>query len=67
MILYRDTKTLDTAFPLEINQIRLNKTDNQEDCFHWHNFCEITYVQSGSGNYFVNGKQYDMKEGDLII
>lgn len=67
MFIYRDNKILDLDFPFEINQIILKKTDNCKDFFHWHDFCEITYIKKGKGNYFVNGKQYDMNKGDLII
>jgi AraC-like DNA-binding protein len=67
MVIYKDNRILNKSFPFEISQIQLNKADNLKDSFHWHNFCEITYVQRGEGSYFVNGKQYDMKEGDLII
>lgn len=67
MVIYKDNRILDDNFPFEITQIHLVKEDNCRDSFHWHNFCEITYVQRGNGSYFVNGVQYDMKEGDLII
>ncbi len=67
MIIYRDTRMLSGDFPFEINEILLKKSDNCEDSFHWHNFCEITYVENGTGKYFVNGKQYELNEGDLII
>jgi AraC-like DNA-binding protein/quercetin dioxygenase-like cupin family protein len=67
MLIYRDNIILDKDFPFAINQVQLNKADNCRDSFHWHNYCEISYVESGSGSYFVNGRQYEMKEGDLII
>ncbi len=67
MLIYRDNIILDKEFPFAINQVQLNKADNCRDSFHWHNYCEISYVESGSGSYFVNGRQYEMKEGDLII
>ncbi len=67
MVIYEDMVYLDSGFPFEIRQVVLNKKDNCEGSFHWHNFCEITYVQKGKGNYFVNGVKYEMKEGDLII
>lgn len=67
MVISKDTITLDADFPFHINEVLLKKTDNCEDSFHWHKFCEITYVQGGNGYYFVNGIQYEMKQGDLII
>lgn len=67
MRIYRDNTILDKEFPFAINQFQLNKVDNCKDSFHWHNYCEISYVESGSGSYFVNGRQYEMQKGDLII
>lgn len=37
------------------------------EMFHWHSYCEITLVQKGRGRYFVNGNEFDMEPGDLII
>ena len=67
MRIYRDNTILDKEFPFAINQFQLNKSDNCKDSFHWHNYCEISYVESGSGSYFVNGRQYEMQKGDLIV
>lgn len=67
MIVYRDARILEESFPFEITEYLLEKTDNCEESYHWHNFCEVTYVQKGQGKYFVNGRQYELKEGDLII
>jgi AraC-like DNA-binding protein len=67
MNIYRDTKVLNDDFPFEIKEEQLKKSDNCADSFHWHNFCEITYVLEGSGKYFVNGRQYEISSGDLII
>lgn len=67
MQIYRDNIILDKEFPFAIDQVQLNKVDNRRDSFHWHNYCEISYVESGCGSYFVNGRQYEMQEGDLII
>ncbi|HHV13153.1 MAG TPA: AraC family transcriptional regulator [Clostridiales bacterium] len=67
MLIYRDNIILDKDFPFAINQVQLKKADNCRDSFHWHSCCEISYVESGSGSYFVNGRQYEMEAGDMII
>lgn len=38
-----------------------------EDKYHDHDFAEITYILSGKGKYYVEGKVYDVTAGDLII
>ena len=35
--------------------------------YHSHDFAEITYILSGKGQYFVEGKVYDVQPGDLIM
>lgn len=67
MIICRDTTKLDPQFPFEISHYILKQKDNCEDSFHWHSFCEITYVEQGIGSYYVNGLEYSVKKGDLII
>ena len=34
---------------------------------HWHNFYEIEYVISGSGNYMINGQPSQVEEGMLYF
>ncbi len=67
MIIKRDAIELNSEFPFLIMNQTLYEKDNQEDFFHWHSYCEVTYIKSGHGYYFVNGKKYDVKAGDLII
>lgn len=67
MKIEKDKMELDPKFPFRIMNQKLYRTNNVEDSFHWHSFCEITYVKRGRGNYFVNGVKYDMQQGDLII
>lgn len=67
MIIKRDAIELNSEFPFLIMNQTLYERDNQEDFFHWHSYCEVTYIKSGHGYYFVNGKKYDVKAGDLII
>lgn len=67
MKLVRDNIPLDKDFPFQISQVILNGENSHPDTWHWHSYFEITYVQSGRGNYFVNGEEYSMDEGDIII
>jgi AraC-like DNA-binding protein len=38
-----------------------------EDVYHDHDFTEFTYILSGKGKYFVEGKVYDVEAGDVIM
>ena len=67
MKLVRDNIQLDRDFPFQVSQVVLNHENSHPDIFHWHSYFEITYVQSGRGNYYVNGREYVMDEGDIII
>lgn len=67
MKLVRDNIQLDKNFPFQISKVVLDHENSQPDTFHWHSYFEITYVQKGRGNYFVNGQEYVMDEGDIII
>ena len=37
------------------------------DGYHSHNFVEIAYVAKGTGTHTVNGKEYDVSEGDIFL
>nr|WP_319776991.1 AraC family transcriptional regulator [uncultured Sphaerochaeta sp.] len=67
MILTRDSVRLTPDFPFRAYDVTLRKEDNREDSYHWHDFCEITFINEGGGFYFVNGRQYPVDAGDLII
>ena len=67
MKLIRDNIALDKDFPFQISEVVLNHKNSRPDTFHWHSYFEITYVQEGQGNYSVNGQEYMMKPGDIII
>ncbi len=67
MIITRDTIKLNPEFPFLIMEQKLYEKDNREDSFHWHSYCEITYIRKGHGYYFVNGERYEVSEKDLII
>ena len=34
---------------------------------HYHNLFEVYYILKGSCRYFIDGKLYDLEEGDLIL
>lgn len=35
--------------------------------YHYHEFCKILILLSGTGSYFVEGKRYVLKEGDVVL
>lgn len=67
MYIEKDERELNKGFLFEIQRFVAKKEDNVLESFHWHSFFEITYVESGTGFYYVNGKEYYMKAGDIII
>ena len=67
MLIFKDETKLSREFPFRLAQYTLRKEDNTNDSYHYHDFCEITYVRRGKGRYLVNGRCYDVTPGDLII
>lgn len=67
MKLIRDNIPLNKDFPFQISEVILNNENSCSDWFHWHSYFEITCVRKGSGSYFVDGREYTMDEGDIII
>ncbi|MCR5774694.1 MAG: AraC family transcriptional regulator [Lachnospiraceae bacterium] len=67
MVICKDTTELPEEFPVLIRKITLSERDNDPDRFHYHDFCEITYVISGVANYYINGTEYGVEPGDIII
>ena len=67
MIISRDELSLPREFPCLINRYRLLSRDNQADHFHYHDFCEVTCIEQGRGRYLVNGVDYQVKAGDIVI
>ena len=35
--------------------------------FHYHEFCKILLLQSGSGGYYVDGRRYQLQAGDIVL
>lgn len=57
---------LDKDFPLKLMDAII--TPNQKELsYHWHECLEISYVKSGRGRYVVDGREYTMEPGDVII
>ena len=67
MRLERDNIPLNRDFPFQISKVILNPENSHPDTRHWHSYFEITCVQKGRGKYFVNGQEYTMDKGDIII
>ncbi len=38
-----------------------------EDRYHCHDHLELAFIMSGRGRYKIDGKMYDVQEGDLLI
>ena len=38
-----------------------------EDRYHCHDHLELAFIMSGKGRYKIDGKMYDVQEGDLLI
>lgn len=35
--------------------------------FHYHEFCKILLLVSGSGGYYVDGQRYHLQTGDIVL
>lgn len=35
--------------------------------FHYHEFCKLLILVSGSGSYNVEGRRYDLQAGDIVL
>ena len=35
--------------------------------FHYHEFCKILMLVSGSGGYTVDGRRYALQSGDIVL
>lgn len=67
MIIREEPQNLERTFPFSVHEICIKKESTRRDIFHWHDCLEITCIKDGSGNYYVNGKVYEMHTGDIII
>ena len=67
MLIYKEEIKLDPFFPFQLEEYHLRKENNAPDFYHYHDFCEITYIESGVGKYLVNDTCYEVRTGDIII
>ncbi|MRN56462.1 AraC family transcriptional regulator [Paenibacillus monticola] len=56
----------DATFPFDI-VYKDTKQSIDELPHHLHEWCELIYVYSGTGNFFIDQTLYDMHAGDLFI
>jgi AraC-like DNA-binding protein/mannose-6-phosphate isomerase-like protein (cupin superfamily) len=59
-----DAIKLDTKFLYAGKLERIKKWNEK---MHYHPFCEIVFVISGNGSVMVDGKEYAVKKGDIIV
>ena len=62
-IITKNEKEFDLNSDFFINFVDL-KIDEEE---HTHNFIEIVYTLSGKGIHFIDGKEYKVNSGDVLI
>lgn len=43
------------------------RTNEVIENYHAHDYIEIAYVMSGEGKYIIEGQNFDIKEGDLLV
>lgn len=67
MIITQDTTILNKAEPFEVRTYIEQHSFKKPEVYHWHNFFEITYILDGHARYFVNGKQYEVEKGEIIL
>lgn len=67
MRLIQDVLEFEKGYEFEVFPYVAEYRESDMEMFHWHSYCEITLVQKGRGRYFVNGHEFDMESGDLIV
>lgn len=35
--------------------------------YHYHEFCKVLLLQSGTGSYWIEGRQYPLQPGDIVL
>lgn len=58
--------TYDDLNPTFLFICNLKRTET-EDNYHCHEHLEISVVTKGYGTYYIDGKEYPLKAGDLVI
>ena len=63
-----DQKILPKSFPFAIQRYTEKRVSRGEHlASHWHNFIEITYVETGSLQYITDRQIYHVEAGDVIL
>ena len=45
----------------------LNDAQGTKPDYHYHEFCKILLLRSGSGGYMVDGLRYSLEAGDIVL
>ncbi|MBQ4641233.1 MAG: AraC family transcriptional regulator [Oscillospiraceae bacterium] len=45
----------------------LNDAQGTDVDFHYHEFCKLLLLRSGSGGYTVDGQRYQLEAGDVVL
>lgn len=67
MQIFKENIVLESNFPLKIENSVIVPCHLESPIFHWHDCIEISYIKKGRGCYVVNGIEYIMEHGDVII
>lgn len=46
---------------------RLNDAQGTKSDYHYHSFCKLLLLRSGSGSYWVDGRRYVLEAGDIVL
>lgn len=58
---------LEDEFPFKAYDAEIGRNNKDSLTFHWHECLEISFVKSGEGMYYVNGREFSMQKGDVVI
>jgi YesN/AraC family two-component response regulator len=61
----RKSNLIEKAFPFEV--LHIDEPANNMNTFHWHEFMEISFIQSGKGKYEIEDKEFFVCKGDIIV
>ena len=45
----------------------LNDVQGAKMDYHYHEFCKVLFLVSGTGGYSIEGKRYQLKAGDIVL
>ena len=45
----------------------LSEPQRRQIDFHYHEFCKLLLLRSGSGGYWVDGQRYALQAGDMVL